>query len=113
MDARPLGVSAKNARHCGVFATTAVTAPGYLAANRALTSIEQAAPRRFVPVPAEVRERAYAASPAFRELRPTLEGPSWARVVSCNVESIPNQEAGHARTEPHNQHHEAIKTICR
>ena len=43
-----LGVAAINRAHYGVFATTAVTAPGYLAANRALTGIEQPAPRRYL-----------------------------------------------------------------
>jgi hypothetical protein len=83
-----VGVAAINQRHYGVFGTTGVTAPGYLAANRALLSIEQSAPRRFVPVPRDVRERAYRVSPAFRELRPTLEGPSWARGVSCNIDGV-------------------------
>jgi hypothetical protein len=82
------GIAAVNQRHYGVFGTTGVTAPGYLAANRALLSIEQSAPRRFVPVPHDVRNRAYRVSPAFRELRPTLEGPSWARGASCNVDGV-------------------------
>jgi len=82
------GVAAINQRHYGVFATTDVALPGYLAANRALLSIEQAAPRRFVPVPRDVRDRAYRVSAAFRELRPTLEGPSWARAVSCNIDRV-------------------------
>jgi hypothetical protein len=81
-------IAAANHAHYGVFGTTEVAAPGYLAANRALVSIEQASPRRFVPVPREVRERAYAVSPAFRELRSTLEGPSWARNVSCRVDRV-------------------------
>jgi len=82
------GVAAINHRHYGVFGTTGVTAPGYLAANRALLSIEHTAPRRFVPVPQDVRNRAYRVSPAFRELRPTLEGSSWARGVSCNIDGV-------------------------
>jgi hypothetical protein len=82
------GVAAINERHYGVFATTGVTAPGYLAANRALISIEHTAPRRFVPVPRDVRERAYRVSSAFRELRPILEGPSWARGASCNIDDV-------------------------
>jgi hypothetical protein len=82
------GVAAINQRHYGVFGTTGVTTSGYLAANRALVSIEHTAPRRFVPVPQDVRDRAYRVSAAFRELRPTLEGPSWARGVSCNIDGV-------------------------
>jgi hypothetical protein len=81
-------VSIANFHHYGVMATTGVSGAGYLAANRALLSIEQAEPRRFVPVPRDVRERAYEASPAFRELRPVLEGPSWARGVSCRIDRV-------------------------
>jgi hypothetical protein len=82
------GIAAINHRHYGIFATTGVRAPGYLAANRALLSIEHVAPTRFVPVPRDVRERAYRVSGALRELRPTLEGRSWARAVSCNIDGV-------------------------
>jgi len=82
------GIAAINHHHYGVFATTGVAGPGYLAANRALLAIEHAAPRRFVPVPRDVRERAYQASADLRELRPILEGPSWARAVSCNIDGV-------------------------
>jgi hypothetical protein len=81
-------VALANHHHYGVFAATDVAGPGYLAANRALLSIEQRAPQRFVPVPRDVRERAYAVSPAFRELREKLEGPSWARGVSCRIDRV-------------------------
>ncbi len=84
----PLAVAAVNARHYGVFDSTEVRGAHYLAANRALTSIAQDAPRRFVPVPRESRERAYAVSPALAELRPALEGPSWARNVSCRIDRV-------------------------
>ena len=58
----------------GAFATTSMTAPGFSAAHRALLRIKPATYRRFVPIPQEVRNRAYAVSPAFRELEPYLEG---------------------------------------
>jgi hypothetical protein len=67
----------------GIPVTSDLQAPGYVAANRALLSIEHAAPRRYVPVPAEVRARAYAASPSFRLLRPYLETPGWGYGASC------------------------------
>jgi hypothetical protein len=86
-------VSIANFQHYGVMATTDVAGAGYLAANRALLSIEHAEPRRFVPVPHDVRKRAYAASPAFAELRSVLEGPSWARGVSCRIDHVCNDIA--------------------
>jgi hypothetical protein len=82
------GIAAINHHRYGVFATTGVTGPGYLAANRALISIEQTLPRRFVPVPAETRERAYRVSAGLRELRPALEGASWARAVTCRIDRV-------------------------
>jgi hypothetical protein len=74
--------------------TSDLSAPGFVAANAALLGIEHAAPRRFVLVPREVRERAYAASPAFRELRPWLEAPSAGRSVSCNLVNVCDDFAG-------------------
>jgi hypothetical protein len=61
-----------------VFATSERTAPGFRALNRALLSIAPVTPRHYVPVPHEARLRAYAASPAFNELKPYLEGPAGA-----------------------------------
>ena len=76
-------VAGANYRHYGLAVVAEPRSPGYLAAQRALLSVEHAAPRRFSPVPAEVRARVYAVSPSFRRLEPWLEGPSWARGVSC------------------------------
>jgi hypothetical protein len=92
-----MGFSALNHRHYGMFVTSDLSAPGFVAANAALLGIEQAAPRRFVLVPRDVRERAYAASPAFHELRPWLEAPSAGRSVSCNLVNVCDDFAGCAR----------------
>jgi hypothetical protein len=89
-----MGFSALNHRHYGMFVTSDLSAPGFVAANAALLGIEQAAPRRFVLVPRDVRERAYAASPAFHELRPWLEAPSAGRSVSCNLVNVCDDFAG-------------------
>jgi hypothetical protein len=65
----------------GLFANSVLTAPGYTSAFKALQRIQPAHPIDFIPVPVEVRKRAYAASPAFAELQPFLEGPvgkGWA-----------------------------------
>ena len=88
------GFSALNHRHYRMFVTSDLSAPGFVAANAALLGIEHAAPRRFVLVPRDVRERAYAASPAFHELRPWLEAPSAGRSVSCNLVNVCDDFAG-------------------
>ncbi len=87
-------VAANNYNHYGVWRTSDYKAPGFAAANRALLSIVQQRPRRRVPVPSEVRERAYAVSPSFAALRPVLEAPSWARGVSCNMDEVCDDIAG-------------------
>lgn len=86
--------ASRNERHYGVRVTSDLAAPGYVAAIRALLAIEHAAPRRFVPVPGEVRARAYAASPALRELRPGLEAQTWGHQVSCRMVKVCDDLAG-------------------
>jgi len=83
-----------NFAHYGVWRTSDYKAPGFAAANRVLLSIAHQNPRRLVPVPSDVRERAYAVSPAFSALRPVLEAPSWARGVSCNLDGVCDDLAG-------------------
>jgi hypothetical protein len=46
----------------------------FLLAYGSLSSVRQHPPVPHVPVPKEVRERVYAVSPAFAELRPLIEG---------------------------------------
>lgn len=87
-------VAVLNYTHYGVWRTSDYRAPGFAAANRVLLSIEHENPRRLVPVPFDVRERAYAVSPAFAALRPVLEAPSWARGVSCNMDDVCDDLAG-------------------
>jgi hypothetical protein len=77
------GYAMTNLWFYGAPVTSDLQAPGYVAANRALLSIEHDLPRRYVPVPADVRARAYAASPSFRELRSFLETPGWGHHASC------------------------------
>ncbi len=87
-------VAALNYAHYGVWRTSDYKAPGFAAASRVLLSIVHENPRRLVPVPFDVRERAYAVSPAFAALRPALEAPSWARGVSCNMDDVCDDLAG-------------------
>jgi len=88
------GFAAVNALHYGMFKTSDLSGGGFAAANDALLSIEHASPRRFVLVPRDVRERVYAVSPAFRELRPHLEQVGWGRNVSCNLVQVCDDYAG-------------------
>ncbi|HET9480897.1 MAG TPA: hypothetical protein VFP98_04005 [Candidatus Polarisedimenticolia bacterium] len=70
-----VAVRSVNLARFGVFADSEMSSPGLTDAYEALVGIVPAVPMRFIPVPKEVRERAYAVSPAFRTLRPHLEGP--------------------------------------
>jgi|GEM_PF-2912436 len=58
----------------GLFATSLQTASGFKSAIKSLQSIRPEPALAFIPVPAEVRQRAYAVSPTFATLRPFLEG---------------------------------------
>jgi hypothetical protein len=88
------GYALTNLSYYGAPVTSDLQAPGYVAANRSLLSIEHDLPRRYVPVPADVRTRAYAASPSFRELRPFLEAPGWGHHASCVSVRICDDLAG-------------------
>jgi hypothetical protein len=67
----------------GVFAVTAMRAPGFTAAQRALMSIEQEHPVHQVPVTREALRLGYAVSPSLREAAADFEGaaesqgPEW------------------------------------
>jgi hypothetical protein len=66
----------------GVFATNEFREHPFRAAVGALQRVDHASWHAQVPLPAETRERIYAASPRFAELRPFLEGPvgqTWTR----------------------------------
>jgi hypothetical protein len=89
-----LTVSAINWRYYGVFTTTEFKQADFNAAYGALTRVEPAHWRQFIPVPREVRERLYPLSPAFAELQPHLEGElgeAWAG-ISETVHHIPAKE---------------------
>jgi hypothetical protein len=58
----------------GLYVSSDMNASGYTAAYRALLRIKPDRSIRFVPVPKNVRQKAYAVSPAFRELAPYFEG---------------------------------------
>lgn len=70
-----LTVCTLNLRYYGVFATVEFKAAPFEDAYGALARVTPRQWRPSIPVPREVRERIYAVSPAFAELRPWLEGP--------------------------------------
>lgn len=67
-------VAQVNRLHYGEAVVTEIQAEPFEAAYGALARVTHEAPRAGVPVPAEARRRIYAASPAFAELKPWLEG---------------------------------------
>ena len=59
----------------GTFTTTELTGGAFAAAFGATLRVTQQQPQRYLPMPAETRERLYRVSPAFAELRTFFEGP--------------------------------------
>jgi len=87
-------VATLNFRHYGVFTTCEFNQPDFKAAFGALLRIEHQHWRPYLVVPREVRERLYAVSPAFAELRGELEGPtgeSWAG-LTVSLTGLPASE---------------------
>ena len=66
----------------GLYVSSDMNAPGYTAAYRALLRINPDRSIRYVPVSRDVRKKAYAVSPAFRELAPYFEGEFGHAVAS-------------------------------
>ena len=89
-------VSLVNWQRYGVFAVVEFRERPFLSAYGALARIEHARWRPWVHVPREVRERAYAVSPAFSRLRPSLEGRvgTWWLGPGCTSWRICDELAG-------------------
>jgi hypothetical protein len=88
-----------NYKRFGVFAADAMFTPDFEAASKALLRLKPQVPIRFVPIPRETRQRAYAVSPAFRELESYFEGDpgrTWASFgKDVGVETQGEISAGH------------------
>lgn len=67
-------IKTANLLRWGLFATSVQTAPGFKSAVKSLQSIRPKVPLAYIPVSDEVRQRAYAVSPAFAKLKPFLDG---------------------------------------
>jgi len=88
------GVAAINWRYYGVFTTCEFKQAQFREAYGSLSRVTPAHWRPYIVMPRETRERIYAVSPAFAELRPYLEGAvgeSWA-AVSEGVTHLPAAE---------------------
>lgn len=80
----------------GIFATVDVKSRDFLAAYGALSRVEHANFRPYVPVPKEAREHIYQVSPSFSELRSFLEGDpgkEWSK-HGCQALSVCDDIAG-------------------
>lgn len=92
-----LGVVAGiNKARYGVFATVEFKSADFLAAYGALSRVKHGHFRQYVPVPKETRERIYAVSPAFAELRQFLDGDGgkgWS-THGCQALSVCDDIAG-------------------
>lgn len=92
-------VSTANYKRFGVFSGDAMFTSDFAAASKALVRIKPQVPIRFVPVPREVRQRAYVVSPAFKELESYFEGDTgrtWATFGKDVGVQVPGEiSAGH------------------
>lgn len=75
-----------NRNHYGVFATIELETPEFKSAYGGLLRIKSDRWRQFYPAVKDVRDSAYTVSPAFREVRPFLDGPvgrKWQDLCGC------------------------------
>lgn len=80
-----VAVDLANYVHYGVFRNNDFRSRDFVQAYAALSRIAHESPRPYVLFPADARQKAYAASPAARELAPAFEGvvgENW-RAVGC------------------------------
>lgn len=78
-----LSIAGINKARYGIFTTVEFKSAEFLSAYGALTRVKHAARHPHIPVPKETRERIYAISPAFAELKPSLEGAlgeAWSKM---------------------------------
>jgi hypothetical protein len=86
-----VAVMAANAARYGVFAVTEIGTDWFGSAIGALQRVRSDLDRPYVTVTRASRERIYAVSPTFRQLRPLLEGglgSHWTRDGGCADERV-------------------------
>jgi hypothetical protein len=74
LGASVLTICGLNLHYYGVFAITEYDSPVFLKAYGSLTRVKPETWQPLIPVSAETRDRIYAVSPAFAQLKPWLEG---------------------------------------
>jgi hypothetical protein len=67
-------VSILNKIHYGVYTTTELKSDFFLSAYGAILRVKHEKPQPFIPLPKAVRQKIYAVSPTFNELKPFFEG---------------------------------------
>ncbi|MCK5795405.1 MAG: hypothetical protein KAH12_11900, partial [Anaerolineales bacterium] len=75
-----------NQNHYGIFATIELETPEFKSAYGGMLRIKSDRWRQFYPAVQDVRDSAYAVSPAFREVKPFLDGPvgrKWQDLCGC------------------------------
>ena len=88
------GIAGTNYVNYGVLATCEFKERSFLRAYGALSHVRKQHPVPMNPVPKEVRERVYAVSPAFAELRRDLEGSLGQYWVELSVEQVKGDLGG-------------------
>ena len=81
-----------NGNHYGIYATTEFKTREFQAAYGALSRIRPAEFQRGIPAPKEVRQRAYAVSPTFRQLQPYLEGQLGQAFAEYTADECPGAD---------------------
>lgn len=92
-------IKVENYHRWGLYASTAITAPGFKAMFKALQKIRPTHPVDYMLVTAEARQRAYEISPAFKKLQPhldTVTGEGWTKVSKQWTDS-----KGMGKLDPH------------
>lgn len=75
-----------NYKYYGILATIELETPEFKSAYGGLLRIKSDKWQQFYPVVKDVRDKAYAISPAFREVKPFLDGPlgkKWQDLCGC------------------------------
>ncbi len=79
-----LTICSVNYARWGLFASSALSAPGYTLAFKALQSIKPNKSIAYIPVTVEARRAAYKESPSFALLQEQLEGPVGKGWAGCS-----------------------------
>ena len=88
-------VAGMNYRHYGIFETNEFRSKSFLRAYGAISRIRHDTWQRYVSFPKDARQRAYAVSPAARELANSFEGSTgktWLQITCARVNTQPCDE---------------------